>query len=68
MPRETERKRIAVELHDGISSNLTAVRLMLEQKIASRLPRITGLETIVDKLRTISSDTRRISRNLHPSV
>ena len=66
--QETERKRIAVELHDGISSNLTAVRLMLEQKIAEADCPDHGLETIVDKLRTISSDTRRISRNLHPSV
>ena len=66
--QEAERKRIAAELHDGISSNITAVRLMLERKIAESGHADHELESIVEMLKMISSDTRRISRNLHPSV
>ena len=65
--QEAERRRISVELHDGISSNIIAVRLMLENKLAE-----IGYEDefadIIKTLKLISTDTRRISRNLHPSV
>ena len=66
--QEEERKRISMELHDGIGSNITAVRLMLERKIAESGHTDHELDNIVDMLRRISSDTRQISRNLHPSV
>lgn len=66
--QEAERKRISVELHDGIGSNITAVRLMLERKIAETGHADPELESLVDMLKTISTDTRRISRNLHPSI
>ncbi len=66
--QEAERKRIAVELHDGIGSNINAVRLMLERKVAKSGIRDQELAGIVDMLKNVSNDTRRISRNLHPSV
>jgi PAS domain S-box-containing protein len=66
--QEAERKRIAVELHDGISSNITAVRLMLERKISEVGLNENTFENIINTLKTISSDTRRISRDLHPSI
>lgn len=66
--QEAERKRIAMELHDGVSSNITAVRLMLERKMGEVGHQDSELESITEMLRTISSDTRRISRNLHPSI
>jgi len=58
----------AMEPHDGIGSNITAVRLMLERKIAESGHTDHELDNIVAMLKTISSDTRQISRNLHPSV
>ena len=66
--QEAERKRISVELHDGIGSNINAVRLMLERKATEANQTDDELAGIVDILKTISADTRRISRNLHPSI
>jgi PAS domain S-box-containing protein len=66
--QENERKRISVELHDGILSNITAARLLLENKAAENGYPDPELENITRMLKTISADTRRISRNLHPSV
>lgn len=66
--QEAERKRIAGELHDGIGSNVNAARLMLEKRIAEAGDKGSGFSGIVDMLKTISDDTRRISRNLHPSM
>ncbi len=66
--QEAVQKRIAGELHDGIGSNINAARLMLERRIAAAGDEDNSLLGIVDLLKTISADTRRISRNLHPSI
>ena len=70
--QETERKRIARELHDDISQRLTLVGFSLNE-IEQSLPASSG--TLDDKLRTlrqqvnsIALDIHRISHNLHPST
>lgn len=60
---EIERERIAYELHDGVASNLTALRyqLMANQNIPEEDK--AQLETI---LLQAHEDTRRLSHNLAP--
>lgn len=60
---EIERERIARELHDGVTSNLTALRyqLMANNRIPS--PDKSQLEEI---LLQAHEDTRRLSHNLAP--
>lgn len=60
---EIERERIARELHDGVASNLTAVRyqLMANEKISQKDK--AQLEGI---LLQAHEDTRRLSHNLAP--
>jgi len=60
---EIERERIARELHDGVASNLTAVRyqLMANERISEQDK--TQLENI---LLQAHEDTRRLSHNLAP--
>jgi signal transduction histidine kinase len=66
--QESERKRIAKELHDGIASNISAVRLMLERKIGENGLTNHNFLTIINALKCISSDSLRISDQLHPSI
>jgi len=58
---EKERERLANELHDGIASSLTAIRLKLEQNMD-----IQKGNEVIDQLRSLHEDTRRISHNLMP--
>lgn len=58
---EKERERLANELHDGIASSLTAIRLKLEQKANAGEEQL-----VIDQLRALHEDTRRISHNLMP--
>ena len=58
---EKERERLANELHDGIASALTGIRLKLEQN------ELNGNKTeVIQHLKTLQEDTRRISHNLMP--
>lgn len=66
--QESERKRIAMELHDGIASNVAAVRLMLEQTIVENGLSDRNFVNILSMLKNISSDSIRISDRLHPSI
>lgn len=70
--QETERKRIARELHDDISQRLTLVGVALND-VERSLP--AASQTLENKLRTlreqvnsIARDIHRISHNLHPST
>lgn len=53
---EEERKRIASDLHDSISHELLTLKRSLQE----------GLSGVNEKIDTIISDVRNISRNLHP--
>lgn len=71
--QEAERKRIAMDLHDGIGQSLTAMKFALEQQIHTcrdKLPAENLLEcqAIVRKLQHTVEEVRRISMALRPSI
>jgi signal transduction histidine kinase len=70
--QENERKRVARELHDSVSSNLAAIKLALEQKLESMNngPRddFHSLENIIANIKDTILEVRRISNHLMPSV
>ncbi len=68
--QETERKRIAHELHDSLAAQLAAIKYRLERKLKggeSSDNRIT-LEEIIQDVQNANLETRRIMANLRPSV
>jgi PAS domain S-box-containing protein len=71
--QEEERKRIGIDLHDGLCQNLTAIKVHLEGKIrylAQKLPPkdTEDLKQAVDFLRHSLAEARRIIMNLRPTV
>lgn len=60
---ELERERIATELHDGVASNLTAVRYQLMQN--DNIPK-GDKEQLEGIILQAHEDTRRLSHNLAP--
>lgn len=57
---EKERERVANELHDGLASDLTGIKMILAQS-EEKLP-----DGILDALSRVHEQTRRISHNLSP--
>jgi len=57
---EKERERVANELHDGLASDLTGIKMILSQS-EEKLP-----EGVLNALSRVHEQTRRISHNLSP--
>ena len=73
LAQEAERKRIALELHDGIGQSLSAIKFGVEsalQACGEKTPRQNGkyLQSVVDKLRDAIKEVRSISMGLRPSM
>jgi signal transduction histidine kinase len=71
--QESERRRIALELHDSIGQSLGALKYSLERVIAIRNEPELGdageaLDAAVRQLQCAINDTRSISMNLRPSL
>ncbi len=70
--REKERKNISQDLHDSIGGRLAGLKYSVEKIIRSLSGKHKGMvESLNELLRMIKSaieETRRISKNLHPSV
>jgi signal transduction histidine kinase len=70
--QETERKRIAHELHDSLLSELAGIRFRLGSKIAAlksgQPSDATGMEEIMALLGNAIKDTRAIMNDLRPSM
>lgn len=67
--QETERRRIARELHDHLGQSLTGLQFMLETaKNQATGGQRTGLENIQDAVTEIIREVREMSLNLRPSM
>ncbi len=69
--QETERKRIAGELHDSVAASLGAIIFSIEKILGQKEQdeRIQGdLRDLISKVRQISEETRRIMSDLRPSM
>jgi PAS domain S-box-containing protein len=71
--QEEERKRIALELHDGIGQNLSAIKYRVENALEEMRQRnpaneVNSLEPVVSVVQDAVEEVRRISMNLRPSI
>lgn len=57
---ENERERVANELHDGLASDLTGIKMILSQS------EVTLPEGVLSALTRVHEETRRISHNMSP--
>ncbi len=69
--QEKERKRIAGELHDSVAGSLGAIVFSIE-KILGRTEQDentqAGLKDLLDRVRSVIEETRRIMSDLRPSL
>jgi PAS domain S-box-containing protein len=72
LAQEKERKRVAMELHDGLLSELAATKYLLEGKVMQLdqgKPVESGeLRRVADILAGAMKEARRLMNNLHPSI
>lgn len=71
--QESERQRIARELHDSIGQSLSAIKFMVERGVADQYPeerRTTSasLQAVVPAIQKSIEEVRRISMALRPST
>jgi signal transduction histidine kinase len=69
--QETERKRLARELHDDLSQRLAGLAMeaeMLGQQMPPQGAAAVELKDMKNKLVTLSIDVHSLSRQLHPSI
>jgi PAS domain S-box-containing protein len=69
---EKERRRVALELHDGLMSDLAAAKFLLEGKIhlgeRGKTVDPGELHRVADILGGAMKEARRLMNNLHPSM
>jgi signal transduction histidine kinase len=63
---ETERKKIAADLHDGLQQNLHSINFELQRLAKSNPPIKWKLDEISERINTIVDDVRTISSELYP--
>jgi len=69
LAEETERKRIAQEIHDGIGQHWSTVKLQVERILSQLSQEIaTPLEDILPIIKVGIEETRRIQMNLRPAL
>ena len=69
LAEETERKRIAQEIHDGIGQHWSTVKLRVERILSQLSQEIaTPLEDILLIIKVGIEETRRIQMNLRPAL
>lgn len=69
---ESDRQKIAKELHDSLGASLAAIKFSLEEKLA-QMPsdppdNIMSLENVVSYLSDTIKETKRISATLRPTI
>jgi signal transduction histidine kinase len=73
LAQETERKRVASELHDGIAQTIGVIKYRIEDSVASLAKRYPDIDLsifdgTVEEIRNLVEEVRRISSNLSPSM
>lgn len=72
LAQEKERKRVALELHDGLLSELAATKYLLEGKMMllkqGKLSDPSEFEQVTDILNGAINEARGIMNNLRPSI
>ncbi len=63
---ETERKRLSNELHDGVASSISGIKIQLEH--LSKQQNNPPLNQLVNQLSNLHEGVRRISHNLMPAT
>lgn len=71
--QETERKRIASELHDGLGQRLSAIKFAVEQVYRAtdaeiEPEQVRRLTQIVETIRDTIEEVRRVAMDLRPSI
>jgi PAS domain S-box-containing protein len=69
--QETERKRIAMELHDSVGQMLTAIKFKTEnyvQEKGKKRGEDESLEVIISLIKETIEEVRRMQMDLHPST
>ncbi len=71
--QENERKRLAMELHDGLGQSLSAIKYSMEELVRDRqgeLDSKTGeiLTKSITQIRQTIDDARRMAMDLRPSI
>lgn len=61
---EKERERISNELHDGVASSITGIKIQLE--LINQAQPNSQIEKLVNQLSSLHEETRKISHNLMP--
>ncbi len=69
--QETERKRIAGELHDSVAASLSAIKFSIEKVLGQKendKSTEAGLKDVIKMVQQTVEETRRIMADLRPSV
>ncbi|NIS59244.1 MAG: hypothetical protein GTO13_00595 [Proteobacteria bacterium] len=71
--QENERKRIALELHDGIGQSLSALKFSVENTLKqtekeTTRPVVKSLEAIIPIIQQSIEEVRKIAMDLRPSI
>jgi len=63
---EKERKRLAIDLHDGLGGQLAGIKINLSRMATSDGSSGMDLHKVIDQLDASSNELRRIARNMMP--
>ncbi len=71
--QETERKRIAMQLHDSIGQSLSAVKFSIEESLERLIPlvspeKLSSLEAAVSLIQEVMRELRGMLKSLRPAM